>query len=222
MWINAYSQNYYYFWTWWKWSYFCIRRCTSCYWKNEFATYIREAQHELANILEDLKCTVEDDTDDNPDFDPPDDFDRDNPAHMNIPDAGSRIELLWLIYNVLYPGMIYSTSNDGNLHVHYNNGDKEPLNITCDTWLYETPPLNTHPVLFKELASDDQGIFQSMFQTFSDNLFLLFHAQGFPAHVVVKSLQIWRGSLQTSFAHDFSQWCTLKRKYNSIPRTVQA
>lgn len=105
------------------------------------------------------------------------------------PSAGDRVEVFWSADNQLYSGEV-TMIHDGCHQMTYDEGDVELLNICEETWRFSCPSSNTGTISGStafELQSSSQSDLEKMFNHFGNKVFLLHHAQAFPAHVLQKA-----------------------------------
>ena len=95
--------------------------------------------------------------------------------------VGDSVAVYWPEDDQYYTGTVHSAEPDGRLNVHYDDGEKECLDMSAETWkLTTTVSANSGTTSSRtSLLSTEKDVLTSMLQNFGNKPFLKHEAQGF-------------------------------------------
>lgn len=113
-------------------------------------------------------------------------IDDDDERLSRMPDTGDNIELYWPDDDTFYPGTVSSINEDQKYNIDYDDGEKETLELSTETWRFSSTEdgiANVHNAFIaeKDVTSSEQDVLRSYLDTFGHNVFLQYHAQGLPS-----------------------------------------
>ena len=105
------------------------------------------------------------------------------------PSVGDRISVLWPLDDHFYPGTVESEAQDGLLHIQYDEGDTEQLDMTKEVWSFNDS-LQASPCALPsalQVTSNEETVLTSMRDQFGNKPFLRHQAQGFDQYSLVNA-----------------------------------
>lgn len=110
---------------------------------------------------------------------------------LTYPDIGDSISVLWPLDDQFYDGIVHSQDPDGNVKIHYQDGDVENLDLTNETWKYtETSTANSAQPTVMSVETQEPEVLNDMLQHFGNKQFMLHQAQGFPQFPLVNAFNM--------------------------------
>ncbi len=106
-----------------------------------------------------------------------------------VPAVGSNISVFWPLDKQFYSGVVASEEDDGKLNIHYDDGDKECLNMDEEQWKFtNTITANSSQATSSLQVQCTEGeVLSSMLSHFGNKSFLKHQAQGFEQFPLINS-----------------------------------
>lgn len=163
--------------------------------------FIQEAMDQMADTLDSLideKCSydnreaIEDSVPHPPSAVQAGNFDFESDQTLvPAPSVGDSIDIYCPLDDKFYTGTVTTyDENENKYAIHYNDGDKECLDLENETWRFSNPDImstNSLQVCNTSLESSEQVVLKSFIKVFGHKDFMKFQAQGLPTFPTVNA-----------------------------------
>ena len=113
-----------------------------------------------------------------------------------VPNVGDRVSVFWPLEDRFFIGTVHSEADDGRLNIHYDDRDKECLDMTTEKWNFTNAVSASSSVLSLglHLTSTESEVLSSMVEKFGNKPFLKHHAQDFDQYPLINACKEEEGT----------------------------